>query len=64
MSASLEGNPSDLQNIRIYDLPIYSRLQIPEAAIELVEVIYVFWGISSIIATAVTPSIPRKPLVQ
>jgi len=41
VSASLEGSPSDLQNICKYDFPIYSRLQTPESAIELGEVIYV-----------------------
>jgi len=64
VSASLEGSPNDLQNICKYDFPIYSRMQIPEAAIELGETVYVLWGISSVTATTVTPSIPRKPLVQ
>jgi hypothetical protein len=39
MSASIEGSASDLQNTGKYDFPIYSRLQTPEAAIELGELI-------------------------
>ena len=60
MSASLEGSPSDLQNICKCDFPIYSRFQAPEAACELGETIDVLWGISSITATAVTPSITQE----
>jgi hypothetical protein len=64
MSASLEGRPRDLQSMCKYDLRICIRLQTPEAAIEVGEVIYVLWGISSLTAMAVTPYIARKRLVQ